>query len=43
MTVNEVRAKENLPPVPWGDRPWGQMQDQQLTEPGSVPTADEAA
>lgn len=34
MTVNDVRAKENLPPVPWGNRPWGQMQDAQLDENG---------
>ncbi|MEO6153408.1 MAG: phage portal protein [Croceibacterium sp.] len=34
MTVNEVRAKENLAPVAWGDRPWGQMQDTQLNELG---------
>lgn len=37
MTVNEVRAKENLPPVAWGDRPWGQMQDVQLDEAGHIP------
>jgi HK97 family phage portal protein len=36
FVVNEVRAKENLPPVPWGDRPWGQMQDTQLNELGQV-------
>jgi hypothetical protein len=24
MTINEVRAKENLQPVPWDDRSWGQ-------------------
>jgi HK97 family phage portal protein len=39
MTVNEVRAKENLPPVSWGDRPWGQMQDTQLNELGEVVSA----
>lgn len=39
-TINEVRAFENLPPVPWGDRPWGQEQDIQLQEDGSVPRAD---
>lgn len=37
MTINEVRAKENLTPVPWGDRPWGQMQDVQLDETGNMP------
>ena len=36
-TINEVRAFENEPPVPWGDRPWGQEQDIQLQEDGSVP------
>jgi phage portal protein BeeE len=36
LVVNEVRAKENLPPVAWGDRPWGQMQDTQLNELGQV-------
>jgi HK97 family phage portal protein len=40
QTINEVRAIENLPPVPWGDRPWGQEQDIQLQEDGSVPPAD---
>lgn len=38
-TINEVRAFENEPPVPWGDRPWGQQQDIQLQEDGSVPPA----
>jgi hypothetical protein len=38
-TINEVRAQDNLPPVPWGDRPWGQMQDVQLNELGQVPAA----
>lgn len=38
-TINEVRALENEPPVPWGDRPWGQEQDIQLQEDGSVPQA----
>jgi HK97 family phage portal protein len=37
LTINEVRALENRAPVPWGDRPWGQMQDQQLTELGTMP------
>ena len=27
VLLNEVRRKENLPPVPWGNRPWGQQQD----------------
>lgn len=32
MVVNEVRGKENLPPVPWGDEPMVQMQDIPLSE-----------
>lgn len=36
-TINEVRALENEPPVPWGNRPWGQEQDIQLQEDGTVP------
>jgi len=32
MVVNEVRAKENLPPVDWGDVPWVQMQDVPLDQ-----------
>lgn len=36
-TINEIRAIENEPPVPWGDRPWGQQQDVQLDENGNVP------
>lgn len=32
MVVNEVRAKENLPPVPWGNEPMVQMQDIPLSE-----------
>ncbi len=36
-TINEVRAIENLLPVEWGDRPWGQMQDLQLDENGNLP------
>lgn len=39
ITINEVRAQDNKPPVPWGDRPWGQMQDLQLNENGTVPSA----
>lgn len=38
ITINEVRAQDNKPPVPWGDRPWGQMQDLQLTEDGAMPS-----
>jgi HK97 family phage portal protein len=38
-TINEVRAMENAPPVPWGDRPWGQEQDIQLNELGQAPPA----
>lgn len=38
-TINEVRALEGLPPVEWGDRPWGQMQDIQLDEAGNIPAA----
>lgn len=41
-TINEVRALENDPPVPWGDRPWGQQQDIQLQENGTVPPATDA-
>lgn len=36
-TINEVRRKENLPPVTWGERPWGQKQDVQLDEDGNLP------
>lgn len=36
-TVNEVRAQDNKPPVPWGDLPWVQMQDAQINEDGSLP------
>lgn len=32
MVVNEVRAKENLPPVAWGDEPIVQAQDIPLSE-----------
>lgn len=28
--INEVRALEGKSPVEWGDKPWGQMQDEQL-------------
>ena len=37
-TINEVRRKENLPPVPWGDAPWGQQQDVQLNADGTLTT-----
>jgi phage portal protein BeeE len=37
ITINEVRAQDNQAPVSWGDRPWGQMQDVQLNEDGTVP------
>lgn len=43
LTINEIRAQDNLPPVPWGDRPWGQMQDLQLNELGEVPAQPDAA
>lgn len=42
LTINEVRAQDNLPPQPWGDRPWGQMQDLQLNETGELPAGAEA-
>lgn len=32
MVVNEVRAKENLPPVAWGDEPIVQQQDMPLSD-----------
>ncbi len=31
-TINEERAKEGLPPVPWGDRPWAPFNLMQLGE-----------
>ncbi len=37
-TINEVRSLENLEPVEWGNRPWGQMQDVQLDESGNLPS-----
>jgi HK97 family phage portal protein len=40
--INDVRRKENMAPVPWGDRPWGQQQDVQLDDNGNLPTADGA-
>lgn len=38
-TINEVRALENLPPVPGGDVPRMQMQNQPITQAGPAPTA----
>lgn len=32
MVINEVRGKENLPPVPWGDEPMVQQQDMPLSD-----------
>lgn len=32
MVINEVRGKENLPPVPWGDEPIVQAQDIPLSD-----------
>lgn len=40
VTINEVRAQDNKPPVPWGDRPWGQIQDRMLDEMGNLPPED---
>lgn len=37
LTINEVRAQDNQPPVAWGDLPWAQMQDVQLGADGTVP------
>ena len=37
MTINEIRAKENLPPVAGGDVPRMQMQNVPITEAGHVP------
>jgi HK97 family phage portal protein len=39
MTINEVRRKENLPPVPGGDVPRMQMQNAPITD---VPAANDA-
>ena len=36
MTINEVRALENLPPVPGGDQPRLQMQNVPITEAGNA-------
>jgi len=37
MTINEIRAKENLPPVPGGDVPRMQMQNVPITQAGQDP------
>jgi len=37
MTINEVRGKENLPPVLGGDVPRMQLQNQPITEADNVP------
>lgn len=44
MTINEVRALENLPPVEGGDTPRMQMQNVPITEAGQLPApaAEEA-
>ena len=36
MTINEVRAKENLPPVAGGDVPRMQMQNVPITQAGAI-------
>jgi HK97 family phage portal protein len=41
LSINDVRGLENLAPVPWGDRPWGQAQDVQLDENGNPPPPDQ--
>lgn len=38
MTINEVRALENLPPVPGGDVPRMQMQNVPITDAGKQPS-----
>jgi hypothetical protein len=44
MTINEVRAKENLPPVEGGDVPRIQMQNVPITEAtGHVRTVGQGA
>lgn len=35
MTINEIRARENLPPVPGGDTPRMQMQNVPITQTGA--------
>lgn len=37
MTINEIRSKENLSPVPGGDVPRMQMQNVPITEAGGLP------
>jgi HK97 family phage portal protein len=39
MTINEVRRRENLPPVSGGDTPRMQMQNVPITEAGKSPSA----
>lgn len=41
-TINEVRGRENLPPVAGGDVPRMQMQNVPITEAGQLPAADAA-
>jgi HK97 family phage portal protein len=41
FTINEVRALENLPPVPGGDVPRMQMQNVPITEAGQAPPGGE--
>lgn len=36
MTINEIRARENLPPVPGGDVPRMQMQNVPITQAGAT-------
>ncbi|MGO4816461.1 phage portal protein, partial [Cupriavidus sp. 2MCAB6] len=36
MTINEVRALENLPPVPGGDTPRMQMQNVPITQANGI-------
>jgi len=41
MTINEVRALEDMPPVPWGDEPISvQVQEQPMEGPGDEPNDD---
>ena len=42
MTINEVRALENMPPVEGGDTPRMQMQNVPITEAGKEPAAKPA-
>jgi len=42
MTINEVRAKENLPPVAGGDVPRMQMQNVPITQAGALPDGTNA-